>query len=130
MNSINLEHPNLARHGRRFALFAFALVTTASLSSSFAAGPLTKTVDIAKFAFVPKEITIEPGTRLRWTNHDETPHTVTSQAGKKVLSSPGLDVDDQYEFVFTDEGDFSYFCTVHPMMTGVVHVRKAGSKAP
>ena len=128
MKVIEFEHPKVADRGRRFALSALALAMTASLSSSFAADPLTKTVDIAKFAFVPKEITIEPGTRLRWTNHDETPHTVTSQTGKKVLSSPGLDVDDQFEFVFTDEGDFPYFCTVHPMMTGVVHVRKAGSK--
>ena len=76
-----------------------------------------------------KEITVEPGTRLRWTNHDETPHTVTSQDGKKVLASPGMDVGDQYEFVFATEGDFAYFCTVHPMMTGVVHVRKSAGKA-
>ncbi|MGZ5275193.1 MAG: cupredoxin domain-containing protein [Caldimonas sp.] len=130
MNSISLEHPNVGRRGRRIALFLLALTMTAPLSSSFAAGQPTKTVDIAKFAFVPKEITIEPGTRLRWTNHDETPHTVTSSAEKKVLSSPGLDVDDHYEFVFNEEGDFPYLCTVHPMMTGVVHVRKAGSKVP
>ena len=130
MNSIDLEHPNVVGRGRRLAVFSLALAMTATLSSSFAAGPLTQTVDIAKFAFVPNEIAVEPGTRVRWTNHDETPHTVTSQAGKKILSSPGLDLDDQYEFVFTDEGDFSYFCTVHPMMTGVVHVRKSGSKAP
>jgi plastocyanin len=91
---------------------------------------MTKNIEIAKFAFVPKEITIEPGTRLRWTNRDETPHTVTSQTAKKVLSSPGLDLDDHYEFVFNDEGDYPYLCTVHPMMTGIVHVRKSGSKAP
>jgi plastocyanin len=115
---------------RRLARFLLALAVTVALSSSFAAGPATKTVDIAKFAFVPKEITVEPGTRVSWTNHDETPHTVTSQGAKKVLSSPGLDLDDHYEFVFTDEGDYPYLCTVHPMMTGVVHVRKAGSKTP
>jgi plastocyanin len=26
--------------------------------------------------------------------------------------------------VFSKEGDFGYICTVHPFMTGVVHVRK------
>jgi plastocyanin len=25
---------------------------------------------------------------------------------------------------FASEGDFSYICTLHPFMTGVVHVRK------
>ena len=111
------------------ALCAAALGALLALSPGRAAEPTTKTVDIAKFAFVPREITVEPGTRLRWTNHDETPHTVTSQDGRKVLASPGMDVGDQYEFVFATEGDFAYFCTVHPMMTGVVHVRKSAGKA-
>ena len=111
------------------ALCAIALGAVLLQSTSHAAEPATRTVDIAGFAFVPREITVEPGTRLRWTNRDETPHTVTSQGSKKILSSPGLDVGDHYEFVFTSEGDFAYFCTVHPMMTGVVHVRKSAGKA-
>jgi plastocyanin len=118
------------RRLRRLAFLSIALTTAAGLSGAFAADPATVDVDIAKFAFVPKEITVAPGTRVRWTNHDETPHTVTSQGGAKVLSSPGMDIDDHFEFVFTNEGDFAYFCTVHPMMTGVVRVRKAGVKAP
>jgi plastocyanin len=129
MNRIAHEH-SFVRHGRRIAIFTIALAAVAALSSSFAVAPVTKNIEIAKFAFVPKEITIEPGTRLRWTNHDETPHTVTSQAAKKVLSSPGLDLDDHYDFVFNEEGDYPYLCTVHPMMTGIVRVRKSGSKAP
>jgi plastocyanin len=120
----------LVRPLRRLALFSIALTTAATLSGAFAAGPATVDVDIAKFAFAPKEITVAPGTRVRWTNHDETPHTVTSQGGAKVLSSLGMDIDDHFEFVFTNEGDFAYFCTVHPMMTGVVRVRKAGVKVP
>jgi plastocyanin len=35
-----------------------------------------------------------------------------------------MDTDDRYEYTFASEGDFSYFCTLHPFMTGVVHVRK------
>jgi len=119
----------LVRPWRRLAVLSIALATAAAVSSGLAAGSATKDVDIAKFAFVPKEITVAPGTRVRWTNHDETPHTVTSQGGAKVLSSPGMDIDDHFEFVFTTEGDFAYLCTIHPMMTGVVHVRKAGVKA-
>ncbi len=117
-----------APFARRFGLLSLVLAS-ATLSSSFAAGPAAIDVDIAKFAFVPKEITVAPGTRVRWTNHDETPHTVTHQAASKAFSSPGLDIDDHFEFVFSSEGDFAYFCTVHPMMTGMVHVRKAGAKA-
>ncbi len=126
MNSRHLA--TAAPFVRRLGLLSLALAS-ATLSSSFAASPATLDVDIAKFAFVPKEITVAPGTRVRWTNHDETPHTVTHQAATKVFSSPGMDIDDHFEFVFMSEGDFAYFCTVHPMMTGVVHVRKAGAKA-
>ncbi len=91
------------------ALFATAAAPTVSL-------------DIAKFAFAPKEITVTPGTRVVWTNRDETPHTVASN--DKSFASKGLDTDDKFEHTFATEGDFTYICTVHPFMTGVVHVRK------
>ena len=52
---------------------AAALVLSTALS---AAEPVT--IDIGKFAFGPKEITVAPGTTVVWINHDETPHTVRS----------------------------------------------------
>ena len=82
----------------------------------------TPTVEISKFAFTPKEITIAPGTTVVWINRDETPHTVT--ANDHSFSSKAMDTDDRYEYTFTTAGDFSYFCTLHPFMTGVVHVHK------
>jgi plastocyanin len=104
-------------------IFIRALGAVAALAVSaalFAAEPVT--VDIGKFAFVPKEITVAPGTTVVWINHDETPHTVA--AGDHGFVSKALDTDDRYEHTFSDEGDVAYFCTVHPFMTGVVHVRK------
>jgi len=77
---------------------------------------------IDKFAFAPKEITVKPGTTIAWTNHDEAPHTVVS--GDKSFASKGLDTDDRFEHRFDREGDFGYICSVHPFMTGVVHVHK------
>jgi len=96
---------------------AAALVLSTALS---AAEPVT--IDIAKFAFGPKEITVAPGTTVVWINHDETPHTIA--ASDHSFVSKALDTDDRYEHTFADEGDIPYFCTVHPFMTGVVHVRK------
>src|SRR5438270_11933884 len=88
-----------------------------------AASPAARVdVNIAKFAFAPKDITIAPGTTIVWTNRDETPHTVASN--DKRFASKGLDTDDTFEQTFASEGDFGYICTVHPFMTGVVHVRK------
>ena len=79
-------------------------------------------VDIAKFLFTQKEITGAPGTTVVWTNRDETPHSVA--ANDKSFSSKGLDTNDTFEHTFAKEGDFDYICTVHPFMTGVVHVHK------
>lgn len=89
-----------------------------------ATGASTVNVEISKFMFAPKELTVAPGTTVHWINRDETPHTVSSTGDKKVLSSKAMDTDDQYEHTFDREGDFAYICTVHPFMTGVVHVRK------
>jgi plastocyanin len=88
-----------------------------------AASPASKVdVDIAKFLFAQKEITVAPGTTVVWTNRDETPHTVA--ASDKSFSSKGLDTNDKFEHTFAREGDFDYICTVHPFMTGVVHVHR------
>ena len=114
------------RHSLRAgAVMALVLCAAFGMPALFAtAAPPATTVDIniAKFAYGPKEITVAPGTRIVWTNHDETPHTVTSN--DKSFASKGLDTDDKFEHTFASEGDFSYICTVHPFMTGVVHVRK------
>ena len=101
------------------------LIACAALAmpTSFAVGaPAASTVDITQFAFSPREITVAPGTRIVWTNHDGAPHTVTSK--DKSFTSKGLDTDDKYEYTFATEGDFAYYCTLHPFMSGVVHVRR------
>lgn len=95
------------------------LIATALLFS--AAAQAETTVTIEKFAFSPKEITVAPGTKVTWINKDETPHTVT--ANDKTFASKAMDTDDNYEVTFANAGDFSYFCTLHPFMTGTVHVR-------
>jgi plastocyanin len=111
--------PSSAARAALLALVgAFALATSLDAAS---AGP-TIEVGITKFAFAPKEITVAPGTKIVWINHDEAPHTVASN--DKAFASKGLDTDDTYEHTFDGEGDFAYICTVHPFMTGVVHVRK------
>jgi plastocyanin len=101
-----------------FASLCAALLGIASIRAE-AADPV---VGIVKFAFAPKEITVKPGTTIVWTNGDETPHTIIANDGSFV--SKAMDTDDHYEHTFASEGDFSYFCTLHPYMTGIVHVHK------
>ncbi|MBS0456714.1 MAG: cupredoxin family copper-binding protein [Proteobacteria bacterium] len=82
----------------------------------------TQTITIDKFAFTPNEITVAPGTTVVWINKDQTPHTVTAR--DKSFHSAGMDTGDTYQYTFAKAGDFSYFCSMHPFMTAIVHVRK------
>jgi plastocyanin len=81
----------------------------------------TQTVQISNFQFQPQELTVKAGTTVAFLNRDQTIHNIVSKDGK--VASPGLDTDDRYTVVFEHEGDYPYFCALHPQMTGVVHVR-------
>ena len=83
----------------------------------------TQSVSIKMFAFTPRVLTVTPGTTVTWINADEDPHTVVANA--KVFHSAALDTDDKYSFTFTKPGEYAYFCSLHPHMTGMVIV-KAG----
>jgi len=76
-------------------------------------------VTIDNFTFAPAELTVKVGTTVTWTNHDDIPHTVVS-AGK--FRSKTLDTDNSFSFTFTAAGDYKYFCSLHPHMTGMIKV--------
>jgi plastocyanin len=76
-------------------------------------------VNIDNFTFEPAKLTVKVGTTVTWKNRDDIPHTVVS-AGK--FRSKALDTDDSYSFTFTAAGDYPFFCSLHPHMTGTIKV--------
>jgi plastocyanin len=76
-------------------------------------------VTIDNFTFQPAELSVKVGTTVTWKNHDDIPHTVVS-AGK--FRSKPMDTDDSFSFTFTTAGDYKYFCSLHPHMTGMIKV--------
>jgi plastocyanin len=78
--------------------------------------------------YMPSSITIRTGDKVAWINTDEEVHTVTSgfenstDKGKQ-FDSGLLNTNQTVEHTFYKAGAFSYFCTVHPTMTGVVNVK-------
>jgi plastocyanin len=103
----------------RTLLFITTTLALSDVQCVMAAEPVT--VEISRFQFAPQELTVAPGTTVRWVNRDQTIHNVLTIDGQ--LTSPGLDTDDGFSFVFDREGDYSYHCGLHPQMVGVVHVR-------
>jgi plastocyanin len=81
------------------------------------------TVKIDNFTYKPKELEIPVGTIVTWQNADDVPHTATSKDDPQVFDSGPLDTDDKFSFTFKKPGKYTYYCKVHPHMTGVVIVK-------
>lgn len=77
-------------------------------------------VDIVNFSFDPSRLVVQVGDTVRWTNLDSAPHTTTSDTA--VWDSGTLTTGDQFEFTFTEDGFFPYFCSIHPSMTAAIVV--------
>ena len=81
----------------------------------------TAEVKIDNFSFGPVATTVAVGTTVTWTNRDDIPHTVVSN--DKVFKSKVLDTDEKFSYTFTKPGEYPYFCSIHPKMTGKVVVQ-------
>jgi len=100
----------------------FAATASVGVRGSLAAAQKAEAaeVKIDNFSFGPAELTVAAGTTVTWTNRDDIPHTVVST--DKVFKSKVLDTDDKFSFKFEKPGTYSYFCSLHPKMTGKVIV--------
>jgi plastocyanin len=83
--------------------------------------PAETAVKIDNFNFSPNPLTVAVGTTVRWTNRDDIPHNVV--ADDKSFKSKVLDTDESFAYTFTKPGTYSYFCSIHPKMTGKVVVQ-------
>src|ERR1700683_2587620 len=78
-------------------------------------------VKIDNFVFGPQTLTVPVGTTVTWTNRDDIPHTVVSTDG--VFKSKVRDTDEKFSYTFSAAGTYSYFCSLHPKMTGKIVVQ-------
>jgi len=82
------------------------------------------TIEIKDFAFNPQTITVKSGQTITWINRDEEPHTVVS-VEKQFKKSSALDTDQSFTITAGTPGTYTYFCSVHPKMTGTIVVVKS-----
>jgi plastocyanin len=93
--------------------------TAAMVSISF--GSSTLSTD----AYQPNPIQTTAGETVRWINDDSLPHTITSGENATPdgrFDSGILSPAATYEHTFTEAGDYSYFCLLHPNQVGMVSV--------
>jgi plastocyanin len=83
--------------------------------------------DEVKEPYIPGSIIIQSGDKVRWINTDVEVHTVTS--GLESSTDKGkqfdlglLNANQTFEHTFDKPGTYNYYCTVHPIMTGLANV--------
>jgi len=100
-------------------LLLFAGSSSVTASDQPSAG--TADVKIGNFVFGPQTITVPVGATVTWTNKDDIPHTAVSTDG--LFKSKVMDTDEKFSYTFSKAGTYSYYCSVHPKMTGKVVVQ-------
>jgi Plastocyanin len=121
-------------------IFTLSVFNFASNTSpTVATAQLTKDIHISVGASIPQTPNAynppifpsgnnEPlphGDTVTWHNDDQTFHTVTLQGpstGPGYFDSGILSPGESYPHMFPTAGTFSYYCTIHPFMKGVVRV--------
>ena len=78
-------------------------------------------VDMAAMKFARETVTISAGQAVRWTNRDPVEHSVTFDGAEQ--GSPIIPPNGSYVHRFERPGTYTYHCTPHPFMKGVVVVK-------
>ena len=83
--------------------------------------------DEAEEPYMPGSIIINNGDKVSWINTDVEAHTMTSGLASstdrgKQFNSGLLNANQTFEHTFDKPGTYSYYCTIHPIMTGLVNV--------
>lgn len=101
--------------------------STPTSTAATAAVSIQDGTTISAFKFNPATLNITVGTKVTWTNNSSTStiHTTTSDSGNGaggVWDSGVLAPGQSFSFTFTTPGTFTYHCSIHPFMTGTIHV--------
>ena len=106
-------------HLKRFAPWFHGSPKPVALGAPAAA--VAADVAMAAVKFAGDTVTIAAGQAVRWTNRDPLEHTVTFDGAEP--GSPPIPPNGSYVHRFDKPGTYTYHCTPHPFMKGVVVVK-------
>jgi len=81
---------------------------------------------IVDFDFAPRNLTVDAGTKVTWTNTGQRPHTASDRGGTFDTRpiAPGASA----EVTFSTPGTYFYFCRINPAKMNGTVVVKAGDQ--
>lgn len=116
-----------ARAGLIVTAVAAAIVSLGVLAACAGSGPVELTglgtvVEITAVdnVFEPETIEIEPGTEVRWVNRGRNAHDIVPTSaglGDWGIALADFPSDATYSHVFTEPGEYPYYCTAHGTKT-------------
>ena len=72
-------------------------------------------------AYSPSPVTVPVGARITWTNNDTTTHDSTSV--DRTFSTGSIAPGASASVTLQTAGHITYYCTIHPGMTGTIDVQ-------
>jgi plastocyanin len=106
------------------AVLALAVRSPAPRATSTAAASAVHsghfTVSVSDYAFQPAKLTVTAGTRVTFTNHDNTAHTATADNG--AFGTGTINPGTSRTVTLRRPGRYPYHCVFHAFMTGTITV--------
>lgn len=98
-------------------LVSLAVLPALTLAQTNQTNGTTHEVSVVNGTYSPREITINEGDTITWTNNGTMDHTVTAddRSFDSGLLSPG----ESFSLTFDDSGIFPYYCIPHGAPGGV-----------
>ena len=121
-----------------FVLSSFYIVNEVNANSEFivhnAKGSYNLGCELDNSCFEPYFVKIDVGDTVTWINNDDAIHVVVSgnlNGGSDGFFDSGfLKINETFSFTFDKEGNYEYFCTLHPWMNGFVTVGNVDFQEP
>jgi plastocyanin len=90
-----------------------------STGAALAAGG--ETIEISNFAYSPASVTVKVGTTITFKNEESVEHTATSNT-EGIFDTGSLSKGQSMRVKMNKVGTFSFHCSFHAFMHGVVKV--------
>ena len=77
--------------------------------------------------YIPSYYVAKTGETVYWENQDSAFHSVTSGQQENpdgLFDSGHIDPYERFSYMFTESGVYSYYCTLHPWMNGMIKVER------
>ncbi|MDH3277060.1 MAG: PEFG-CTERM sorting domain-containing protein [Nitrosopumilus sp.] len=115
-----------------FATIIFIPPAFADANVSAPQGTSVPGCETTNECYIPFEVTVNVGDTVTWSNDDTAAHTVTAGSATDgpsgAFDSSLFMAATTFSHTFEEEGEFPYFCMVHPWMQGMVIVQTASAQ--